>query len=84
MGGCGRWLGLAIGLDAEAVMLNARHIFLRLLPLVYLFGCVHLLGSPLSFPLQPACYVGHGVSFWAAFSGSALLIGRWCHHFHHC
>jgi hypothetical protein len=32
-------------------------------PPVFLFGCVHLLGSPLSFQLQPACYVGHGVSF---------------------
>lgn len=64
MGGCGWWLGLAIGLDADAVVLSARHIFLRLLfPCLFLRLCVSRGFALESLQLEPACYVGHGVSF---------------------
>lgn len=64
MGGRGWWLGLAIDLDAGAVVLSACHVFLRLL-LPCLFIRLHAsLGSALeSFQLEPASYVGHRVSF---------------------
>jgi hypothetical protein len=54
MGGCGRWLGLAIDLDAEAVMLNARHISLRLLPPCLFIRLCASLGFALEFPAS-AC-----------------------------
>lgn len=64
MGRCGWWLGLAIDINADALVLSACHIFLRLLsPCLFIRLCESL-GSALgSFQLEPACYVGHKVSF---------------------
>lgn len=56
MGGCGWWLGLAIDLDADAIVLSARHIFLRLLfPCLFIQLCASLGPALGRFQLDPAC-----------------------------
>lgn len=56
MGGCGWWLGLAIDPDSDAVVLSARHVFLRvLLPCLFIRLRVSLGPALGSFQLEPAC-----------------------------
>jgi hypothetical protein len=74
MGGCGRWLGLAIDLDAEAVMLNARHK--RCTQPNKKTGGKETQGDVASiehYGFSVKIYGVMGFPFWAAFGGSAIF-----------
>ena len=64
MGGRGWWLGLAIDLDldADAVVLSARHLFPASPFPLSIYSAVSIPWvRPWSFQPEPASYVGHRV-----------------------